>query len=430
MSAPSVPTVVRRLGWGVIDQAASSLTNFVLGVVVARDLGAEGFGAFSLAYLTYAFVLSGTRGVATDPLLVRLSGPESPAWRRGVAGAAGTSLVAGAFAGLACVLLGLLVLPDSVAPAFIALGAVLPAILLQDSYRFAFFAIGRPALALVNDLVWGVLLTLVLVVLVVSERGSTVTYLLAFGGTAGLAAFAGLRRSGVPPEPRSASWWVREHRALGHRYLVENVAIGGARQVRFYALGLLAGLTAVGEVRAAEILMGPFLVMLMGVSQVAVPEGVQVLSRGAAGLRRFSLWLGACQAAAAAVWAVTVLVVLQWGVGELVLGPLWQPAAALLPPVAVGMVMGGFEIGAAAGVRALGAARRSLAAQLTNASLYVTGGIVGALVDGARGSCWGVAAATTLGVGVWWWQLSRGLEEHVDPARADVVPTTTAGGIS
>ena len=40
-------------------------------------------------------------------VLVRLSGPETPEWRRGVAGAAGTSLASGAVAGGVCVLLGM-----------------------------------------------------------------------------------------------------------------------------------------------------------------------------------------------------------------------------------------------------------------------------------------------------------------------------------
>src|SRR5947208_3512481 len=43
----------RRLGWGIIDQGLSSLTNLVVSLSVARTLGAEQFGAFSLAYVTY-----------------------------------------------------------------------------------------------------------------------------------------------------------------------------------------------------------------------------------------------------------------------------------------------------------------------------------------------------------------------------------------
>jgi hypothetical protein len=41
-----------RLGWGIADQAVSSITNFALGIVVARSLGAADFGASSLAWVT------------------------------------------------------------------------------------------------------------------------------------------------------------------------------------------------------------------------------------------------------------------------------------------------------------------------------------------------------------------------------------------
>ena len=51
--------VVRQLGWGVADQAMSSLTNFGIGIYVARSLGIQEFGAFSLAFATYLIVLFG-----------------------------------------------------------------------------------------------------------------------------------------------------------------------------------------------------------------------------------------------------------------------------------------------------------------------------------------------------------------------------------
>ncbi len=73
---------VRRLGWGVADQGVSSLSNFALGVVAAKSLDPAGFGAFTLAYLTYAFVLSAARGPSTDPLMVRFSYAEPTVWRR------------------------------------------------------------------------------------------------------------------------------------------------------------------------------------------------------------------------------------------------------------------------------------------------------------------------------------------------------------
>ena len=80
---------VRRMSWGLADQAVSSLTNFAVSFYVAHTLGAEKFGAFSLAYLTYAFALNASRGLATDPLMVRFSGAGVPTWRRAVASAPG-----------------------------------------------------------------------------------------------------------------------------------------------------------------------------------------------------------------------------------------------------------------------------------------------------------------------------------------------------
>jgi O-antigen/teichoic acid export membrane protein len=408
--------LVRRLGWGVADQAVSSMSNFVLGIVVARSLGAEGFGAFSLAYVTYAFLLSGTRGLSTDPLVVRYSGPATDAWRRAVAASVGTALGLGLVTGLGCALVGL-ALPGTLGTCFVVLGALMPMILAQDAWRFVFFSVGRPAQALLNDLVWGVMQVGAVLALVGTDRIGAASCLAVFGLTAGVAAAFGYLQAGIRPRLADMRAWLVDHRSLGSRYLVENVAMGGARQIRFVALGAFGGLVAVGEVRAAEILMGPFLVMLMGLSQVSVPEGKHVLDRAPHRLGTFCLGLGLVQALAALVWGLLVLLLLHRGVGDLLLGPIWPAAAALVPIMMVQLFGAGIEIGAAAGVRALGAARRSLRAQLVVSFLYLLGGTLGAVVDGARGSCWGVALSTVVGAFVWWAQLRRGLADHLRDGR-------------
>lgn len=411
--------VVRRLGWGVGDQAVSSLNNFALGIVVGRSLGSVGFGAFSLAYVTYTFILSASRGLATDPLLVRFSGPPTAEWRRAVASATATAMLGGAVAGVFLILIGLL-LPTGVRGSFLALGVVLPGLLLQDSLRFAFFSAGQTSRALVNDLFWGLLLVSSLAGLVVTGRASAAACVLAFGLTGHAAALLGLAQCRVLPRLGLVRRWVTDHRELGGRYLVGNVSIAGARQLRMLVLGAVAGLAAVGDTRAAEILMGPFLVILLGASQVAVPEAAQVLRQAPRRLTRFCFVLGAALATAAAAWAAVMLLLLPAGVGELLLGQMWIPAAALLPPIAFAMVAGGFEVAAATGVRSLGAARRTLKVQLVNGVLYVVGGAVGAYVDGAGGSAWGVALATVIGTCVWWVQLRRALSDHL--AASSVLP--------
>jgi hypothetical protein len=46
--------IAARMSWGLADQAVSSLSNFAVGLVVARALGAVDFGIFALAWATYA----------------------------------------------------------------------------------------------------------------------------------------------------------------------------------------------------------------------------------------------------------------------------------------------------------------------------------------------------------------------------------------
>src|SRR3984893_19165375 len=80
-----------RFSWGLADQGMSGLSNAAVSFYIARELGASKFGAFSLAYVTYSFALNASRGLATDPLVVRFSSADLPTWRRAIASCTGTA---------------------------------------------------------------------------------------------------------------------------------------------------------------------------------------------------------------------------------------------------------------------------------------------------------------------------------------------------
>lgn len=403
--------VVRRMGWGVADQGISSISNFALSLFVARTLSAADFGAFTLAYITYSVAINAARGVATDPLLVRLSGAVRRPWRRATSAAAGTALSVGIVIGLVCIVVGLL-LPSRVGMPFVALGVGLPGLTLQDSWRFAFFACGRGVSSFINDFVWTVLLLGALVLLHSQGRTGAVICLITFGATASLAAVFGSLQAGVLPRPARTLDWLRDQRHLSGRYLVENVSSSGASQLRSFVLGAVASLAAVGYVRAAEILMGPFLVVLMGLSQVAVPETSRVFRTAPARLSKFCFGLGAVQATGALLWGAALLIIFPLGPGQLLLKGLWTPASHLVPAVTLTVAVTSFSTAAAAGLRAMGVSRRSMRAQLSASTLYVLGGSLGAVIDGAVGTCWGVATAQTIAALLWWHQLRSALAQH------------------
>ena len=81
--------------------------------------------------------------------MVRLSATDLRRWRGAVASSTGTATVTSLVAGI--VALGVTpLLGGSARLDFFALGLTLPGLLMQDSWRFAFFADGRGALALIK----------------------------------------------------------------------------------------------------------------------------------------------------------------------------------------------------------------------------------------------------------------------------------------
>lgn len=405
-----------RLGWGLADQAVSSLTNFAVSIYIARELGATQFGAFSLAYVTYSFVLNASRGLATDPLLVRFSGQDLPAWRRAVAACTGTAANVGLVAGLFA-LAAAAVLHGTARSAFFALALTLPGLMLQDSWRYAFFALGRGSQAFFNDLVWGLVLVPGLVVLRVIHHADVFWFILVWGAAANVAAAVGPLQARVLPRLVGTRQWVAKHRDLGLRYLAENSAIAGASQLRLYGVGLILSLAAVGHVQAASLLMGPFLVVFMGIAIVIVPEAARVLRESPQFLQRFCVLVSIGLSAAAIIWGIALLILLPTGLGRIGIGPIWHPAYMLIIPVTAQVIGSTMSCGATAGLHALGAARRSLRAQIFAAIAFLVGGLVGAYLDGAQGTVRGAALATLVAALVWWWQLRVALRE------SDQVPT-------
>src|SRR5690606_14170097 len=132
------------------------------------------------------------------------------------------------------------------------LGMVLPALMLQDSWRFGFFAEGMGQRAFVNDMVWAVGLAPAMLLAAQygdgdgSGDGSVLAFVLAWGAAAAVAAAFGWWQTGLSPAWTGTRSWLRQHRDLGPRYLVENVSISGATQLRAYGLGAIAGLADVG----------------------------------------------------------------------------------------------------------------------------------------------------------------------------------------
>jgi O-antigen/teichoic acid export membrane protein len=411
----------RRLGWGVADQAVSSITNFAVNIYIARELGAVQYGAFGLAYVTYGLALNASRGLATDPLLVRFSGMNLPIWRRAVRSCTGTAVLVGLALG-ACVLGAAVLLTGTTRLAFIALGLTLPGLLLQDSWRFAFFALGRGSQAFLNDVFWAVAMVPALVFLRLTGHADVFWCVFAWGAAATLAAAIGPLQARVVPGLSRAAGWLSRQRDLGPRYLAEGTSNSGAVQLRTYGLGLILGLAALGYVQAANTLMGPLQILIYGMGLVALPEAARILRRTPRQMPVFCGMLSAGLVLLGLVWGVALLVALPRGLGEWLLKSLWRPAYPLVWPTTLYFMGWCASVGAGTWLHALAAARRSLRAAVVNSAGLLVFSLAGAVAAGTRGSVYGAAVGTWLGALYAWWQVRGAVREYGDGPADNEVP--------
>ena len=398
-AAESLPRIARRFGWGIADQALSSLTNVVLAIMVARAVGPAGFGAFSLALATYFLSLGVSAALISDPLVIRYSACEVREWRQGVQRATGAALVLGAAVGIACSVAGWAA-GGTAGAAFLALGPVMPGLLLQDNWRSAFFAAGRGRLAFVNDLVWAIVLVAALAIMQFAEVTSVAPLVLAWGGAAATAALVGALQARIIPQPLAIGKWLRTQKDLAFPYLGEFTALS-AGELALFGIASVAGLAAVGAIRLGQVFLGPLRVLFLGIRLVAVPEGVRLLERSPMRLRRATGVLSFVLCVAVLLWGGALLL-LPSGVGKALGGSSWEETAEVLLPLTLAMAATGVVTGAAVGLRSLGAATRSLKARLIVAPFMLVGPVVGAVLGGAPGAAYGLACVIWLSVALWW----------------------------
>jgi O-antigen/teichoic acid export membrane protein len=404
--------VAHRFSWGLADQAMSSLSNAAVSLYIARQLGAAEFGAFSVAYVTYSFVLNASRGVATDPLLVRYSHVEYSVWRRAVQCCTTTATLVGLVMGIVSLLIAA-VATGTTRMSFIALGVALPGLTLQDSWRYSFFALGKGSKAFVNDTIWTVSLIAGLLALRVVHHQTVFWFVLVWGAAANLAAVVGMLQARLLPRWDGAAQWLSKTRDLGIRYLVENTSTSSSNQIRLYAVGFIIGLTAVGYIQEGTLMMGPFFVIFMGISLVTVPEAARSLRKSTKHLWRYCVLVGIALTAAALAWGVVLEVALPRGLGALLLHQgKWESAYSIVPWMVLSMMGATAVAGATAGLRALGAAKRSMRVNLIATAAYILLGVVGAAVHGIHGSVEGTALATWIAAVLYWRQLRLGLREY------------------
>jgi D-aspartate ligase len=413
------PHDLSQAGLGVVDQALVSLANFGLGVVVARLVAPTEFGAFGLAFATYLVALNIARGFATGPLMIRFSSRDAEEFAPAAAKATGLALLLGLLSGAICLILGLVFQPP-LSGGFIGLAVALPGLLLQDALRHVLFTARRGRLAILNDLVWTVVLVPLIAIVVVSGNVSVFALVVCWGAGAAAAAIVGTLRTGLVPRMREAISWWREHWDITPGFLMsELIQMGGTQLVQF-AIGGLVGLSAAGSLRGAEILLGPTSMLTMSVGLTMVPAASR-LTGALPRLRRLAVRLSVVLGLAGAIWGA-MLFFLPTAIGQQILGASWDGARSVLVPIILFSTLTLLSTGPKIALRALEDASRTLQVSTFGAAITVSSAVVGAFAAGVIGGAWGLAFGGLVSVVAWWLHFAGSMQHsagqiHTEPDR-------------
>jgi O-antigen/teichoic acid export membrane protein len=391
----------RRAAWSVLDQIMSSVTNFGLAIVVAKVADQNGNGAFEVAFSVYLFAVGCARALGAEPLLVRHSDTETDDLEQAAAATVGTALVVGTLAGVVCLAAAALIEGRAVAAPLAALGVGLPFLLVQDSWRYVFFAAGRPAKALLNDTIWAVVQLAVVLWLLDGANPSVAVLVAAWGASAGVAAVLGVVQTNLWPRPSAFKGWLRRHRDLVPQFLGEFSIGVGASQLSIWLIGWAGSLSVLGALRAGGVLVGPVRLFLTAAPAAAIPELIRIRRQSPKRFQRLVALLSWGLAVMVAGWTIAIMAVPR-RYGEELLGVNWEPGRRIFPLLALSWAALGLATGAMVALRVLADARRSFRARLLICPAVVVVPTIAVVFGDEVGAAAGIAAVSVWSAAAWW----------------------------
>ena len=373
-----------RSAWSFIGQGLSSSSNFILSVLVLAQGSPAQFATMSIVLTIYTFFLLLLRAAVGLPVTLLYSKDLAHGRQEELRAAAGAT------AGVSVVVAGAVLIWALVSSSdrgqWLVLGALLPMLLLQDTARYACFALGRPRAAAEADGLWVVLQILgsAAVLLVAAGAGAATALLAVWAGAGAVSGCFLLGRAGLRPAPGRGYRWLQTHRGLSGRLVTDYLVGAGSHYAVFFALAVVAGSGELGRLKAAQTFLGPLIVLLLGGAVFGVPESVRA-GGDPARLWRLTLRLAGALVAAAVVCGVAVYVALPV-VGPATFPDAWATARPAIPLLTVFAAAVGASTGATSGLRAMHQNSWLLRGRVLTGPVLVLGSIPSSAVWGVNGA--------------------------------------------
>jgi len=413
--------------WNIGDQLISSANNFLVGFAVAKSVSEDDFGSFSIVFAVFSVAIGFFRALATSPVSMRFADADDDEFRRVTGASVGLVGLGGLLLGAVLVVVGLVgPFPQVLDQSLVALGAIVVGLLLQDGWRQVLFARLRPAAACVLDASWGVLQLAAIGTLYALDVTWVPAYVLAWGGAALLASLVGYRLMRVRPRLTRGPGWLREQASLT-RYLVpEYVVLQSGAQLAILIVAAVASTAAAGSLRGANMLTVPATIMSTGLMTFAVPELVRRSARMTGRTWTLAVVLVSGTVLLTGVVWGSLFLLLPDGVGLWLLGDTWAGTKTVLVAIIVGQAGAALSVGPAAALYASEGAKVTIRLHVVYAVLLIVLSTAGALLWGALGTAWGMAAAFWLTAPWWFVAVHRHLRGRVVAPPPTTTPTPVA----
>lgn len=273
----------RHTNWALMDQGMVSGANFLTTILIARHLGIEEFGRFTLAWLVVLFTTSLQMAIIVSPMMSigpKQDSEHAPAYF----GALFLQLLI--FVGLTflLVLLGVYTVAEfrpewDLRALAIPLAATAVLFQLRDFLRRYFFTRHKPVMAFTSDAVGylGLLLMLFLLFPFFTFDGAAVLWLI--GAASAAAVLIGT------PFLGELAWRVSTFFTVSRRHWHFAKWMGASALLQWASTNLflivsggLLGAAAVGALRAAETLIGINRIFFQGLENVVPPRAAEHLT--------------------------------------------------------------------------------------------------------------------------------------------------------
>lgn len=398
----------------LINQCLSSATSFGAAALAAGLLTTPDFGALAVCTAASTIVVGLSR--TWSGMVLMMVAPDRPADEYKSQLRVALSL-AGAMAIIGAIVTGVvgMALGGSVGRALLVLAPCLPLIALQDTYRYGSLARRDPGAANVNDGAWLMAAVIALMALRITNTASLTLAVLATFATAGFGLGCAMSLARVRPVLALVPAAFRSWSPMSLRLSLEFMLAMSASVVTLTLLTAWnANLEQAGELRAAQVMLGPLAVVFAATTSYFQPVLVGMHRRSMPVVRP-ALRQSAVNVSAAICWTL-LLTVFPDRVGVRLFGSSWSGAQDILTVVGLSFVGLGLATGALTALRSRGQLNSGLAAQGLTAVIVVVCTAVGGLLIN-QGTLRGFAVGNLLAAATSWWIVLRwSVRDVVDEA--------------